>query len=305
MDYTRFRNPSRPDAKTSGGTGSKTVKASLRVASFLWDTTVPNNPFGTDGPGPAPEAWPGDTLRKCRQWHGLDLSFRTQDGRIDPGSVVLVSPAYSATTETCGIIGKTTTTDRHVTEPVVDADVSGRQYVEVKTLLGTRLGAFIPDLDVGLPGGSWEQALLQHGLEEFIEQMSEEKYMGTDTWAPKIFSYARLRVYATGGFLGRFVSKTLANGFVTQEEIIDLQLACSCIPEHHLYMNGKRTDWVVPASDAVDKWVDSGRPADAFAFLALSAALKEWCAGTPLSEKKAFAKEMKAKYPDYFVGTEF
>jgi hypothetical protein len=302
MDYTRFRNPSRPDAKTTKS-GSKTVKASLRTASFLWNTTVPGNPFGTDGPGPAPAAWPGDTLRRCRQWHGLDLSIHVEEGRIDPGSILFSSPAYSATTETCGIIGKTTTSDRHVTEPVVSKDASGREFVEVKTLLGTRLGAFVPDIDVGLAGGG----ISQHVLEEFIEQMSEERYLGTDTWTPKIFSYAGLRVYASGGALARFVSTTRGNGFVTQAEIIEEQLGCSWIPEHHLYLNGKHVHSVTPSSATteLEKWIDSGRPADAFAFVALSAALKEWCAETPLAKKQAFATEMKAKYPDYFVGTEF
>jgi hypothetical protein len=232
------------------------------------------------------------------------VQFRS-DGSVDPNGIVLDELSYSGMTETCGMIGKTTVTDRHVTEPYIGKDPGGA-FVQVKTLLGTRLGAFIPDIDVGLPAISPEVSaiLAQQIIEEIIEQTSEEQYLGTNSWAPKIFTYARLKLYADG-IIGDWVSDTRGNGFLSQKEIIESQAAASWIPEHHLYVNGNLRKSLTPTSidhrDELEKWVDSNRPFDVFAFVALTEALEAWDRDTPPKEKQRTAADFKARYPDYYI----
>ncbi|ETW97875.1 MAG: hypothetical protein ETSY1_20960 [Candidatus Entotheonella factor] len=292
-------------------TGS--VQASMRAISWLWDTTVPGNPFGTDGPKRVPKTWPGDKLRQCRQWHGIDLSCNVKDGAFVRDTLLVSTPAYIGVTSTCGILGKATTTDRHITEPVWGRDEDG-EYVEVKSLLGSRLGAFIPDIDVGQPSvlplkGAGIGVLVQHLIEELIEQIAEEGYIGYDSTVAKIYSYIVLRLYANGTVISGFNSLKGGNGFQTTEEILADGLSHSFMPEHHIYLDGDYLTGITPKSSdgypETVQWIDSWRPYDVMAFFGLSAALKDWCKTVPLEEKKKIAEAFKKAHPDVFVGTSF
>lgn len=305
MDYGKFRYPPPPKPGGGGTGGGKTVKGELRAISYLWKTTVVGNRFGTDGPQPnVPTTWLSDHLRRCRQWHGVNLSvtFRP-DGSVDPQGILLDELSYSGKTETCGIVGKTTVTDRHVTEPKIDSDGHG-PYVEVKTLLGTRLGAFIPDIEVDALGHTWHQ-LADEAVAEAVEATSENQYLGTNNWAPKIFTYAKLKVYVDRT-VGDWVSAARGNGFLTQQEIIEKQVGTSWLPEHHLYVDSKLTKSLTPTSvnhrDELEKWVDSDRPFDVFAFNALTAALEAWDRDTAPLKKREVAADFKKRYPDYYIG---
>ena len=291
------------------------VSASLRAVSWLWDGLVPLNPFGTDGPKLLPQRWPGDGLRKCRQWHGVDLGCDVKDGRFVRATLSVATPSYVGVTSVCGILGKAAVTDRHVTEPVFGEE-EGVEFVEVKALLGSRLGAFIPDLDVGV-SASVLKALLtlggtllyQHLVEEFIEQVSEEGYLGFTSAVAKIYSQVILRLYADGTEVAGFVSLKGGNGFQTTAEILADQLSHSFMPEHHVYLDDQYLTGIAPkSSDGYPEtiaWIDSWRPYDAFAFFALSASILAWCRDTPLADKKAAAEDFKKRFPDHFVGTDF
>ena len=283
--------------------------AKLRVVSYLWSTTVPDNPFATDGPTPAvPQTWPGDDLHVCRQWHGLDLSAQFgRNGKVVRDSVRLREPSYCGFTESCGFIGKTTVTDRHVTEPRIGESSIG-EYVEARTLLGNRLGAFVPDLAV-------DGTLSDFGLgeiDEIIEQISEEGYLGTNGMAPKIFTYAYVRLYARSSSAG-WVSDRRASGFVDQKDIIAGQFGSSWIPEHHLYLDGKLrpSDSRVPTSpehkQEIEAWLTSPswyrlKAMDVYAFKALSASMIKWAEETPDKEKLKVAEDFKKRFPDYYIG---
>lgn len=308
MDYSEFRSTRPGRGKTPK---PKPVKASLRAVSYLWDTTVPNNPFKTDGSvANVPSTWPGDDLVQCRQWQGVDLSATfLANGNVDPASVKLRALSYSGDTDTCGLIGKTTVTDRHVTHPRIGSD-GGTSYVEVKTLLGTRLGAFIPDIDVKLPNllpsvpGS---ELVKHLMEKAVEKMVEKRYLGNDPLTPKIYTYARLRL-SKAGAQGTWVSDQRGSGFVLHPLIIARQLGSSFIPEHHLYVNGalvSSQSLASPSRDDLLKWIDSPLPADELGFAAISAALKRWAKDTPPKEKTKWAQAFARAFPDYWVGSDF
>jgi hypothetical protein len=307
MDYGQFRKPKR-GGKTAE---AKAVTASLRAVSYLWDSTVPDNPFKTDGKvANVPSTWPGDDLVHCRQWQGVDLTATfLPNGTVDSASIKLRALSYSGTTDTCGLIGKTTVTDRHVTEPRIGGQ-GASNYVEVKTLLGTRLGAFIPDIEPALSSGLPQVPgadLVQHLMETAVLKMVEGRYLGTDSMTPKIFTYARLRL-SKFAVKGDWVSDQRGSGFVSQASIVERQLGSSWIPEHHLYVNGALQggrSLASPSTDDLLKWIDSPLPGDAFGFQAISAALKKWDKDTARSEKVRWTRAFARTFPDYFIGTDF
>lgn len=287
------------------------VGARLRAVAWLWDTTVPLNAFGTDGPKNVPATWPGDRLRRCRLWHGIDMSFETLGKTIVKSSVTVDTPEYVGVTRMCDILGKATTTDRFVSEPRIEVDAGG-EFVEVKALLGARLGAYIPDLDVGVatvmpkyPLGP----LVQHVIEEMIEDQAEEQYLGTNSWVAKIYNFVKLKVYYDGRQEGTFVSRTPGNGFQTTGEIVAEEIGFSWIPEHHLYLNDQHVDEAIAQStdgwDETVKWIDSWRPYDVMAFVVLNDAINYWCRNASLEDKMATAQKFREEHPNYYVGTEF
>lgn len=289
------------------------ISVRLRTVAWLWDALVPLNVFGTDGPKNVPNTWPGDRHRECRQWHGIDLAFEKEGNVIVRNSIKVVTQEYVGVTSMCGILGKASITDRFVSEPRIAVD-DGGEYVEVKSLLGSRLGAYIPDLDVGVAAGSvmeagWLGSIHQHIIEEMIEDQAEERYLGTNSWVAKIYDFVRLKVYFDGRSEGTFVSKTPGNGFQTTEEIIDEEISYSWMPEHHLYLNDQHVDAKVPQSsdgwDEMVNWIDSWRPFDVMAFVVLNDAINYWCRNASLEDKLAVAQKFKDKHPNYYVGTDF
>jgi hypothetical protein len=220
------------------------------------------------------------------------------------------SPDYVGVSEFCGVLGKATVTDRFVSEPRFGSDARG-EYVEVRSLLGSRLGAFIPDIDVGVSsvfpfGGLGFGLALQQFIEEVTEDLSEEGYTGTNTSYPKIFSYIKLRVYADGGKDGEFVSNTAGNGFLDQDEIVKGEIGYSWIPEHYLYLDDRLVDNVeIGLSDSYERtiaWIDTNLPYEEFAFLAVQVALNEFCASATQQQRDQLARDFAEQFPDYFAG---
>lgn len=295
-----------------------TYSASVRCVSFLWDSTLIGNPFGTDGPKRVPRTWPGDTFTRCRQWHGIDLSIQVDNqGRFLRETIIVPGTRhYVGNTVYCGVVGRGNVTDQFVSAPTFGNDARGN-YVEVRSLLGSRLGVLIPDIDVGLeatfgldlPLLRYLGVIVQQAIEEAAEDLSEETYTGTNKSYPRIFSYILLRIYEDGTTDGRFVSDTGGNGFLTQDEIITGQIGYSLIPEHHLYLNGRLTQTKeLTISDRYEKaiaWIDTYFPYEEFAFLAVNDALIEWCKNATDREKRQLASDFKSKFPDYYVSSPY
>jgi hypothetical protein len=304
-----------------------TVEASLRCVSWLWQETFQPNPFGTDGPKTLLPQWPGDSLKNCRQWHGIDVAFENQ---VEPGteiftikrdSIVVSSPDYVGITEYCSIKGRGYMVDRFNPEHGASNYRIGSnprgEYIEIQSMMSSRLGVLLPDVDIGMshttnPGGTstnnplaYINAFFLHFVEEGAEYYTANEFTGSNNNFPKIYSNILLRIFADGYREGLFVSDTGGNGFKTMDEIIANQIGFSWIPEHHLYLDGA---WITGKevnhpnkSKRLTDWIDTNWPYEAFGFSVVNQNLIEWCQNASAQDKKALSEKFKADYPGYFV----
>ena len=283
------------------GNVKRKVSGSARCVSVLEESTIEKDAFGVDEWRKTKE-WPGDTwpssYNQCRQWHGIDISYECVGNKICKESII-TSPTsqevnkfkdklpknleehqtldssnhplvYLGATNICGFHGHVYPTDRYVTKPKVFENECGDSYVEVKSLLGCRVGAFMPDIK--LIGGVSDEfddflssvlyRLTDILLDKTIENLIEECYTGNNSYYPRIYSYIYLRVYTDGssetGFCQDLPSTGMYGGYVAMggvdtQDVIDGHGGYSYMPEHYLYCTDVNENKIMYVLNSTDK----------------------------------------------------
>ena len=247
-----------------------------------------------------------------------------KSGKIVPESVEAEFDEFVGVSSYCGIKGQAVTIYRDKNkrkEPKIKTDSNGREYVEVKSLLASRVSAYIPDLDVGITDQEaqdmmgrtmgWSEYFGTFVVEELLEQLAEQSFTGLDSNIPFIFTYFYLRLYADGTVDAGFPVREAASGFVTKGEITNQTTGSfSAAPEHHIYINGALDEEYIPDPRSfLITWLEHPYIPTILGlggFVLMSDALLDWCENASEQDIDGLAElfEEDEEASEYYIGRE-